>query len=102
MANPAQATEKNKQAKRPSAKKRQLQNEKRRVRNKAARSSIRTKIRGFKEEIQALTSAKKAENFGEICSLLDKAAKKGLFTLNKASRLKSRLAAHFNTKPAAA
>ena len=93
MANPAEEKEKSKQTKCPSARKRQLQNEKRRVMNKAARSCIRTKIRGFQEEMQTLGLEKKAETFSEICGLLDKAAKKGLFTLNKASRLKSRLAA---------
>ncbi len=101
MANPAQEKAVSKKVKRSSAKKRQLQNDKARVRNKAARSCIRTKVRDFREELPALGSEKKAESFSEICSLLDKAAKKGLFTLNKASRLKSRLAARLNTKPAA-
>jgi small subunit ribosomal protein S20 len=102
MANPAEEKEKSKQVKRSSAKKRQLQNEKRRIMNKAARSCIRTKIRGFQEEIETLGVSKKAETLNEISSLLDKAAKKGLFTLNKASRLKSRIAARLNAKPAAA
>ena len=101
MANTAQEKEKSKKVKRSSAKKRQLQNDKARVRNKAARSCIRTKVRDFREELPAAATEKKAETYSEICSLLDKAAKKGLFTLNKASRLKSRLAAHLNTKPAA-
>ena len=100
MANPAEEKEKSKATKTSSAKKRQLQNEKRRVANKAARSCIRTKIRGFREEVNALEAAQKAGNLSEICSLLDKAAKKGLFSLNKSSRLKSRIA-RLSRKPAA-
>ena len=100
MANPAEAKENSKKTKRPTAKKRQLQNEKRRIANKAARSCIRTKIRGFQEEMQTLGTAQKAENLSEISSLLDKAAKKGLFSLNKTSRLKSRIAARLKAKPA--
>lgn len=101
MANPAQEKEASKKVKRPSAKKRQLQNEKARVRNKASRSCIRSKMRDFRQEVDTLAQVKKAETFSEICSLLDKAAKKGLFTLNKTSRLKSRLAARINSRPAA-
>jgi small subunit ribosomal protein S20 len=101
MANPAGEKEKSKQVKCSSAKKRQLQNEKRRVANKAARSCIRTKIRGFQEELETLSAGQKVENLSEISSLLDKAAKKGLFSLNKTSRLKSRIAARLKVKPAA-
>lgn len=99
MANPAQEQGKSKAKQLSSAKKRQLQNEKRRLRNKSVRSCIRTKVRDFREEVDSLVTAKKGENFSELCSLLDKAAKKGLVTLNKASRLKSRLAARLHAKP---
>lgn len=101
MANPAEEKEESKVAKRPSAKKRQLQNEKRRLANKATRSCVRTKIRAFREEVQTLATVDKAKNFKEICGLLDKAAKKGLFSLNKASRLKSRLAMRLSSASAA-
>ena len=95
MTSPAQEKEKGKKGptKRPSAQKRHRQDEKRRVANKAARSSIRTKIKGFREDVSTLEAAQQATSLNELNSLLDKAAKKRLFSLNKASRLKSRLAA---------
>lgn len=101
MAEPAQEKNKGKVSRISTAKKRQLQGEKRRMRNKASSSRIRTTIRDFQKELLALSKEKNVENFREICSLLDKAAKKGLYTLNKASRLKSRLAIRLNTTPSA-
>ena len=95
MANPAQEKEKEKKGpvRHPSAQKRHRQDEKRRVANKSARSSIRSKIKGFREGVSTLDAAQQATSLNELNSLLDKAAKKRLFTQNKASRLKSRLAA---------
>jgi small subunit ribosomal protein S20 len=93
MASPEQAVEKKGPKGLPSAKKRQLQNEKCRLRNKAARSCIKNKIRSFREEAQSLGSEKGTSTLREIQGQLDKAAKKGLFKQNKTSRLQSRLAA---------
>ena len=97
MTNPAQEKKEKAKTKRPTAEKRQLQNEKCRVRNKAARSCIRTKIRLFQDELPALNAEKSGSTLSEIQALLDKAAKKRLFTANKASRLQSRLAARLRT-----
>ena len=97
MTNPAQEQAKSGPVKRLSAKKRQRQNETRRVRNKAARSCIKTKIRLFHEELPGLESEKAQSALREIQGQLDKAAKKGLYKGNKASRLQSRLAARLRT-----
>ena len=92
MANPSQEVKKG-PSKRPTAQKRHRQDEKRRIANKSTRSCLRSKIKGFREEVQTLDAAQRATSLNELNSLLDKAAKKKLFTQNKASRLKSRLAA---------
>lgn len=102
MANPAQAKEKKAASKRPTAQKRQKQNEKRRTANKAAKSCIRTKVRAFREDVQTLNAAQKATSINELNGLLDKAAKKGVFTVNKTSRLKSRLAVRLQKTAASA
>ena len=78
--------------KRTSAKKRQLQSEKRRVANKAACSCIKTKVRAFRESVGEAPVEKSQERLQEIYSLADKAAKKNVYSRNKASRIKSRLA----------
>ena len=71
--------------------KRNAQNEKRRLRNKAVRSELKTRVKN------ALTSAETgAENSGEAMRLavkrIDKAAAKGVIHKNAAARKKSRLA----------
>lgn len=71
--------------KRPTAKKRDLQNERKRLHNRSFKSSIKTAIRSYEE-----TAGK--ENLGEIFSLIDKGVKRGIFKVNKASRLKSKFA----------
>ncbi|MFI0435637.1 MAG: 30S ribosomal protein S20 [Parachlamydiaceae bacterium] len=88
-----QEEKKQKKIKRPTALKRDLQNEKRRLNNRVYRSRVRTAIRAFQESIgkgdEGVTTAK----LNEAYSILDKCAKKGVFKVNKVSRTKSRLAA---------
>ena len=100
MANPNQSEKKEVVKPLSSALKRQKQSEKRKLRNKNVRSQIRTAIKNFRSsfaqnEEQALHDALKS-----ISSLLDKAAAKGVFKLNKASRLKSRLTCQLRAKAA--
>ncbi len=78
--------------KRSSAKKRQLQSERRKLTNKAVRSCIKSKARAFRSSIGAESLEKNKEKLQEIYSLADKAAKKKIYSRNKASRIKSRLA----------
>ncbi len=94
MASPDQGKkEEVKKTKLPTAKKRELQNKKRRVANKAQRSRIRSEVRAFRANSPTADSPVAATDLNSLNSLIDKAAKKGLFKKNKASRLKSRLAA---------
>lgn len=75
-----------------SAKKRTRQNEKRRKKNQAQKSAIRTqekKLRSLVAE-KKLDDAAKAQS--QLVSLVDKAAKKNLIHKNAASRKKSRIA----------
>ncbi len=78
-----------------SALKRQRQEEKRRLRNRSAKSRIKTVVRSARE--YALDSDEKtAQKAREASKLLDKAASKGIIHKNTAARKKSRLARHVN------
>lgn len=81
-----------------SSKKRIVQTEKRRQRNKSYLSSIRTAIKSFTQaaEAAAKDSSKKEEAtkaFVVAQSAIAKGAKKGLFHANNAARKTSRLSA---------
>lgn len=74
-----------------SAEKRLRQSEKRRQRNKALKSRIRTRTR----QLSQTDSREEAEEqLSELYALLDRAAGKGVIHPNKAAREKSRLARH--------
>lgn len=77
--------------KRPTAKKREIQNEKRRVRNAAFKSSMRTAVRSFEEALQQGEKASVQTRLNEVYSVMDGGVKRGLCKLNKASRTKARL-----------
>lgn len=89
----AKQDEKNKKVKRPTALKRDLQNEKRRLNNRVYKSRVRTAVRAFHETLEKGDQAATTEKLNEVYSILDKCAKKGVFKVNKVSRTKSRLAA---------
>lgn len=76
---------------RSSAAKRQLQSERRRVANKSVRSCIKTKVRALRATHHAGDALLPAE-MNTLYSLADKAAKKGIISKNKASRIKSGVA----------
>lgn len=88
-----QEQDKNKKVKRPTAQKRELQAEKRRLINKACRSEIKTAIRVARHASAQADKEAKFQAMKAAYSLLDKAVNKGVIKQNKASRLKSRLAA---------
>jgi small subunit ribosomal protein S20 len=73
-----------------SAKKRILQAEKRRGRNKSVRSRLRTAVKKFR----SAGDASKAESLPATYSEIDRAEKKGAIHRNAAARYKSRLAKH--------
>ncbi|MQA95877.1 MAG: 30S ribosomal protein S20 [Streptosporangiales bacterium] len=72
--------------------KRNRQNEKRRVRNKAVKSSLKTSIRKFTEAAET-GNVDDAQNFMRAaCRELDKAASKGVIHKNQAANRKSAIA----------
>lgn len=86
------AEKKEGKAKRPSAQKRDLQNEKRRLRNRSHKSSVQTAIRGLGDSLSKKESIEVIQTkLNAIYSLMDKGVKKGVFKPQKAARTKSRL-----------
>ena|SRR3989338_7171296 len=90
----AKTEKKDAKTKRPSALKRDLQSEKRRLRNRSHRSSVQTAVRNLTDAIakkEPIESVKK--KLDQIYSLMDTGVKKGVYKPQKAARTKSRLAA---------
>lgn len=80
--------------KRPSALKRDIQSEKRRLSNRSHKSQVLTAIRSLTASISKNESKEETQDkLNKIYSLMDKGVKRGVFKENKASRTKSRLAA---------
>ena len=80
-------------ARQPSALKRELQGEKRRLSNRSYRASVVTSIRSFESSLNQKESPEAIRTkLNEIYSLMDKGVKKGIFKPQKAARTKSRLA----------
>ena len=83
--------------KRSSAEKRHRQSEERRLRNKSAKSAVRTSVKKF------VTLAQKKDNAGadaalkEMIKKIDTAAGKGIISKNAAARKKSRMQRFYNT-----
>lgn len=76
-----------------SALKRQRQNEKRRLRNKAYKSFLKTLTKKFLAEQDI---EKKKELLNKLYKYLDRAADKGIFHKNNVARKKSKLASLLN------
>lgn len=79
-----------KKVKLPTPLKRRKQDDKRQLRNRARKSHIQTARVAF---AKADTAEAKKAKLSTLYRLLDKAVKKGVMKENKASRLKSRMAA---------
>ncbi|SRX94619.1 30S ribosomal protein S20 [Mycobacterium leprae TN] [Mycobacterium shimoidei] len=79
-----------------SQQKRNRTNERRRLRNKSVKSSLRTAIRAFREAAEAGEKDKAAELLVSTSRKLDKAASKGVIHKNQAANKKSALAHAFN------
>lgn len=90
----AEEKKEKKKEKRPSAQKRDLQSEKKRIINRNFKSQIRTAIRDLEEALPKKDTALNKKHLSEIYSLMDKGVKKGIFKVNKANRTKARLAAY--------
>ncbi|MGK5594797.1 MAG: 30S ribosomal protein S20 [Parachlamydiaceae bacterium] len=87
------ADKKTKKVKRPTPLKRDIQNNKKRLQNRDLKSRVRTALRSFEEALPKGDAAVVKEKLNLAYSVLDKAVKKGIYKLNKASRTKARLTA---------
>ncbi len=76
----------------PSSKKRLRQNEKLRLRNRAAKSVVRGQIRKVREAVVAGNKEQAQSEFVTAQKKLDQAASNNLIHRNAAARTKSRLA----------
>lgn len=73
-----------------SAKKRLLTSEKARQANVAVRTQVKHNRRKFQEHLATQDKEATQESFKAYCSILDKAAKKGVIKKNTATRRKGR------------
>lgn len=80
-------------AKKPTALKRMIQDEKKREVNKILKSRVRTAVRSFETSLKNSEKEKMTTHLNEVFSLMDKGVKKGIYKKNKAARTKSRFAA---------
>ncbi|WJZ03368.1 30S ribosomal protein S20 [Corynebacterium freiburgense] len=71
-------------------------NEKRRVRNQAIRSAVRTEIRKFREIVESGDKAAAETQLRIASRALDKSVTKGVFHRNNAANKKSSMARAFN------
>ena|SRR5579871_3314911 len=76
---------------RPSALKRDLQSQNRNLKNRAFKAKVNTAVRSLQETASQKDSAAAKTKLNDIYSLMDKGVKKGIFKMNKANRVKSRL-----------
>jgi small subunit ribosomal protein S20 len=72
--------------------KRNLTNEKRRLRNKAVKSELKTHVRRFRQAVEAGDVELAGESLRIASRKLDKAASKGVIHANQAANRKSALA----------
>jgi small subunit ribosomal protein S20 len=84
--------EETKKVKRPTSQKREEQNTRKRLSNKAYRSKVKTALKGFLQSLKQADVKVRMACFSELASLVDKGVNKGIFTKNKANRVKQRLA----------
>ncbi len=82
--------------KQTSAQKRHKQSEVRRLRNKSAKSAVRTYAKKFVEAVHAKDQNTASEQLKVLVKELDSAAGKGILTRNAASRKKSRMTKLYN------
>lgn len=87
----AKETEKKKKTRVPTPQKRDKQATKKNARNRVLKSKVKSTVRKFESAITGEEGT--AESLNALYSVMDKAVKKGLFSVNKASRTKARMAA---------
>lgn len=87
------AKEKKPKVKRPTAQKRDIQNEKKRLVNKVFKSRVRTAFRSFEEALTTKDKTQIDQQLRLVYSLMDKGVKRGVLKKNTANRTKSRAVA---------
>ncbi|TVQ27131.1 MAG: 30S ribosomal protein S20 [Spirochaetaceae bacterium] len=80
-----------------SAQKRHDQSEKRRIRNKAVRSRVRTGIKNFRSAVAQSDTTTAETSYQSVTRLMDAAVSKGVYHRNTVARLKSRLYKRLST-----
>ncbi len=98
MANEAQQKEEGKKTKRTSAKKREIQDQRKRLQNRAFRSEVRSMIKQFRDCVESKDSEKQKACLASVYSLVDKGVNRAIFKRNKANRIKARLTAAMYAK----
>lgn len=93
MAEQKKDSEKKAKTKKPSALKRDEQSIRRNLRNRSFKSKMNTALRALEDTISKKDSATAKVKLNDVYSMMDKGVKKGIFKLNRANRVKSRLAA---------
>lgn len=84
--------EKKAKQKRPTAQKREIQNEKKRMRNRAYKAKAATAIRYLQSYIQTGKQQEAQVGLDSLYSIMDKGIKTGIFKKNQANRMKARMA----------
>ena len=84
-----------------SAEKRHRQSEERRLRNKSAKSAVRTSVKKFVSLAQKKDNAGADAALREMIKKIDTAAGKGIISKNAAARKKSRMQRYYNSIKAA-
>ena len=82
-----------KKQRRPSAKKRDIQSLKHNLRNRSFKAKVSTAVRSLNDFLSKKDSTAAKDKLNTIYSLMDKGVKKGIYKLNRANRVKSRLSA---------
>ncbi|MBI1871147.1 MAG: 30S ribosomal protein S20 [Chlamydiae bacterium] len=77
-----------------SAEKRNRQNQKKRLANRKIKADLKSMTKKFLSSIEAKKKEDSLKTFKILSSQFDRAAKKGVFHKNNASRHKSRLSQH--------
>ena len=82
-----------KKKKRPTALKRQIQDQKKYLKNRMFKSRVRTAMNSLEKSISEKDQSTIKTCLSAVYSLMDKGVKRGIFKKNKADRTKSRLTA---------
>lgn len=94
------ADDKKKKTKRPTAIKRLICSKKKNLINKSFKSKMRSTLKSFNEMLEKGDKSQLEDAMKKVYSVVDKAAKRNLLKLNKASRIKQSLSLRANAKQA--